>query len=129
MTKTREQTAQELADWNFEIEPDQTKIYWLTPGSEQEGAPIQLLEVSGSASPSLSGSLNPGRVTAFEFGPGQDIPYHSVVAEITASELVRVKAGLLEPPDGWSLKNLKSAKQFGRPRVPRSRRNQLSPGG
>jgi hypothetical protein len=109
--KDRETVAKELAHWHFGVEPELTTIFWVNPDDERSEAPICLLEVTSSIQPPAQ--LNPGAVTAFNFGSTDDTPFLSSVAEVTPAELRLLQLGLLESPTGWIV-DLESARKFSR---------------
>ena len=93
----KDEAVQELVQWHFEVGPRTTDIYrFIADNEDQPEEPIKLMEVS---------ELSPetGRVDAFGFGPAEDFPYSSIVAQVTSRELEQIKAGQLRLPDGWNL--------------------------
>lgn len=101
----KDDVARRLIDWHFQIEPEITKIYRiLAPQEDAPGEPIKLLEVNLA-------TFSTGRVQAFAFGPAADIPYASVVAEVTPDEMEQILAHKMTLPDGWSLE---TAREFTR---------------
>jgi hypothetical protein len=57
---------------------------------------VRLLEVT---------DLTPetGEVYALQFGRTRDLPYVTVVAQITPAEWERIRAGAISLPEGWDL--------------------------
>jgi hypothetical protein len=105
--RSKEDVAQELVDWHFQMEPGIQEIYIISSNLEdEEDDPINLLEVDAQA-------VETGHVDAFRFNPAGDITYPSVVALITPYELEQIKHSALDLPAGWSLEK---AKRIVRPR-------------
>ncbi|HEX2570818.1 MAG TPA: hypothetical protein VH877_14770 [Polyangia bacterium] len=97
--------ADRLIDWHFRVEPEITKIYRIfSPEENAPGEPIKLLEVNLA-------TFCTGSVQAFAFGPADDIPYPSVVAEVTPEEMDQILAHKIALPRGWSIE---AAKEFTR---------------
>jgi hypothetical protein len=59
--------------------------------------------------------LRPGAVTAFSFDPTDDVPFPSLVAEVTHEEFGLLARGFLLAPEGWTI-DLESAREI--PREP-----------
>jgi len=100
----RNDAAVELINWHFEIEPDVTDIYFVNADSDAN-APIILLEVSRS-------TLATGSVEPFSFGSSEEIPFTTVIAEVTPSEFAALSENPALLPKGWSLEK---AERFTRP--------------
>ncbi|HET6387125.1 MAG TPA: hypothetical protein VFJ58_27370 [Armatimonadota bacterium] len=99
----KDEAVKELVRWHLQVDPKTQMIYrFVTENEEQPEEPIKLLEIKDAA-------LETGRVDAFGFGPAEDFPYGSVVAQVTPSELERIKKGEMRLPEGW---NLKTAEVF-----------------
>lgn len=96
--------AKRLSAWHFEVEPGMRQIFYI----ELPGDRFALLEVNEHTPP--TGSVEP-----FVFAPSDDIPYTTVVAEITPDEFQRLRAdpNALPLPEGW---DLSLAKTFDAPR-------------
>jgi hypothetical protein len=93
----KDEVAKRLIDWHFLIEPEITVIYRIiSPNENIAGEPIKLLEVNEAA-------VETGRVQAFGFGPAGDIPFSSVVAQVTSREMQKIRSGEISLPRGWSL--------------------------
>ncbi len=104
MQDAKYDAAKRLSEWHFEVEPGIQKIFYI----ELAGDRFALLEVNEHTPP--TGSVEP-----FVFAPSDDIPYTTVVAEITPDELRRLHNDplALPLPKGW---NLSTARVFDAPR-------------
>lgn len=90
-------TAQRLAAAHRRVEPTIGRIVRLVaPHEDDEHEPIKLLEVNSATSPS---GICP---IAFTAEP-PDIPYPSVVVEVTEDEYGQILRGALPLPEGWRL--------------------------
>lgn len=103
---TKDAAARRLIQWHFKIEPELREVYRILLGDEgsQEG-PIRLLEVNAATVP--TGSVEP-----FTFSPTKEIPFRTVIAEITPEELASFRLNPDALPEGWSLSR---AERFVRP--------------
>jgi hypothetical protein len=91
------ETARLLADAHRTFEPAISRIIRLVADREQDALePVKLLEVNPDTSP--SGILP----IAFGADPPQ-VPFPSVVIEVTETEFEKILAGSLPLPDGWRL--------------------------
>jgi hypothetical protein len=89
--------ARKLAGAHREIEPGISRIVRVIADREQDaGEPVKLLEVNPDTSPS---GIVP---VAFSADPPQ-IPFPSVVIEVTEGEFQKIRAGSLSLPKGWRL--------------------------
>jgi hypothetical protein len=89
--------ARKLAGAHRKVEPGISRILRVIADREQDaGEPVKLLEVNPDTSPS---GIVP---IAFSADPPQ-IPFPSVVIEVTESEFEKIRAGTLALPDGWRL--------------------------
>ncbi|MDQ2687248.1 MAG: hypothetical protein M3Y28_05210 [Armatimonadota bacterium] len=110
-TPTKDEVAQTLIRWHFTIEPATREIYrFLATDEATADEPIKLLEINQA-------TMETGRIDTFPFGPAGDIPYPTVIAQITPEEMQRVRDGSIVLPKGWDLSR---AQQFHRPRGRRS---------
>lgn len=108
----KDDVARRLIDWHFQVEPEITKIYRiLSPQEDAPEEPIKLLEVNLA-------TFSTGSVQAFAFGPADDIPYASVIAEVTPDEMDQILARKIALPHGWSIEH---AREFPRPSQGNSR--------
>lgn len=99
MTNKKDKTALKLAKAHVNVEPSLLKVIRFI--SDQENAveePIKLLEINLETSPS--------GVVPISFGPSPDIPYPSVIVELTEEEYSNLKKGKLKLPDGWDKKEV-----------------------
>jgi hypothetical protein len=104
MRDAKYDAAKRLSDWHFSVEPGMRQIFYIDlPGNR-----IGLLEVNEHTPP--TGSVEP-----FVFAPAEDIPYTTVIAEITPDEFERLRQDprALPLPEGW---NLSTASVFDAPR-------------
>lgn len=98
--------ARRLIEWHFTVEPELREVYRIlmeNEGSQEE--PIRLLEVNAATVPT-------GNVVPFAFSPTQEIPFRTVIAEITPEELDWLRSHPETLPEGWSLSR---AERFVRP--------------
>jgi len=93
----KNETARLLANAHCESEPAIREIIRLVNDTENQSAePIKLLEVNPATSPS--------GILPVVFGPDPpDVPYPSIVVEVTERELDEIRAGRLPLPNGWRL--------------------------
>jgi len=93
----KDEIAQVLADAHRSIEPTITRIVRIVGPNEADGRePIKLLEVNTQATPS--------GIWPIAFTPDPpDIPYGSVVVEVTPDEYNDLIASRLSLPAGWRL--------------------------
>jgi hypothetical protein len=105
--QTKDDAARRLIQWHFTVEPELREVYRIVmddEGSQEE--PIRLLEVNAATVP--TGSVEP-----FGFSPTEEIPFRTVIAEITPEELESVQLNPESLPQGWSLSR---AERFVRPK-------------
>jgi len=91
--RSKDDVAEALIAHHFRIEPGMIEIYRLDDPEDAE-APIRLLEVCLHAVPM-------GKIMGFGFAATAEVPYATVLAEITPSELDQLRATGL--PQGWDL--------------------------
>jgi hypothetical protein len=92
----KDEVARTLADAHRNLEETIARIVRLRGRREQDqNEPIKLLEVNSATSPS--------GIWPIAFGPAEDVPYGSVVVEVTPAEYDAIIAGQLDLPDGWEL--------------------------
>lgn len=102
----KDAAARRLIQWHFRVEPELREVYRIVvdnEGSQEE--PIRLLEVNAATVPT-------GSVEAFTFSPTEEIPFRTVIAEITPEELEVLLSNPEALPKGWSLSR---AERFVRP--------------
>lgn len=93
----KDSIALELANSHRNFEPSINRIVRLVTEAEQdEREPVKLLEVNPATSPSGVFPI------AFAADPPQ-IPYPSVVVEVTEEEFDLIRTGKLALPFGWRL--------------------------
>jgi hypothetical protein len=105
----KDAAARRLIEWHFTVEPELCEVYRIlmeNEGSREE--PIRLLEVNAATVP--TGSVEP-----FAFSPTQEIPFRTVIAEITPEELDSLRLHPETLPEGWSFSR---AERFVRPNSP-----------
>jgi hypothetical protein len=88
--------AKDLVRHHFEIEPHIERIVWLA----SEGDEIRLIEITPEAIPS-------GMVHPFPFHPTPEVPYRTLVADVTPDEWNKIQRQEIPLPQGWSLQNYK----------------------
>ena len=94
---TKDEIAQKLIDWHFEVEPEITEVYrFIAPDEDNVSEPIKLLEVTEA-------TMTVGSVMPFGFGATEEIPYRSVVATITPEEMQQIINREIPLPKGWDL--------------------------
>jgi hypothetical protein len=95
----KDEVARVLADAHRAIEPSITRIVRLVGPNEADGRePIKLLEVNAATSASGIWPI------AFTPDPPQ-VPYGSVVVEVTPAEYHAILARTLLLPEGWQLEH------------------------
>ena len=105
-TLAKDDAARRLIQWHFRVEPELREVYRIvTDDEEAQESPIRLLEVNAATVP--TGSVEP-----FTFSPTQEIPFRTVIAEITPEELESLWSKPEDLPKGW---NLSRAERFVRP--------------
>ena len=97
MPTKKDEIAQKLIEWHFEVEPEITKVYrFIAPNEESDSEPIKLLEVTEA-------TLTAGYVMPFGFGATEEFPYRSVIATITPEEMQQIESLEIPLPTGWDL--------------------------
>ncbi len=92
-----------IASLHGQMEPSLVAVYLLRSSRKEEAdEPIKLLEVNQVA---FAGGVIP-----VHFGPVGEVPYPSVIIELTPEEFASLQAGELSLPHGWRL----DRKLFGR---------------
>lgn len=103
----KDAAARRLIQWHFSVEPELREVYRIVmddEGSQEE--PIRLLEINAA-------TVATGSVEPFAFSPTEEIPFRTVIAEITPEELESVRSNPDVLPKGWSLSR---AERFVRPK-------------
>jgi hypothetical protein len=91
--RSKNDVAEELIAHHFRVEPGMVEIYRLDDPDDAQ-APIRLLEVCLHAVPM-------GKIMGFGFAASAEVPYTTIVAEITPGELDQLRATGF--PEGWDL--------------------------
>jgi hypothetical protein len=107
MTRDRNDAAKRLIHWHFEIEPELQEVWLIIDDGTSPDEPIKLLEVN-AATPA-TGSVEP-----FSFPPADDIPYRTIIAEVTPEEFEALRERPNDLPPGWDLSR---ARRFQRPKA------------
>ena len=94
----KDEAAKNLAKAHSDLEPGIVKVFAIQESQEQEvleSTPIKLLEVNTNTSPS--------GIIPIQFGPNPsfNVPYPSVIVEITPAELDLLRQNQLSLPSGW----------------------------
>ncbi|HEY4120608.1 MAG TPA: hypothetical protein VGM56_22240 [Byssovorax sp.] len=106
MNISKDAAARELAEWHLKVEPALERVYRIVTSTEDApGEPIKLLEVNPA-------TVTTGSVEPFAFGASREVPFPTVIAEVTPEEFTRIEQKQLSLPQGWSLED---AQVFTRP--------------
>lgn len=106
--RSKEQVASELIRDHFNVEPYLTEVWRiLTEDEASPTEPIKLLEVNVA-------TVATGSITPFAFAPTRDVPYSTMVAEVTPEEFASARVDPSTLPLGWSLSEGR-ATRFERP--------------
>ena len=101
----KDQVAFDLVKSHFDVEPHLKEIWRIDNENEfSPTEPIKLLEVNVA-------TVATGSITPFEFAPTQEVPFPTLVAEVTPEEFEKLSADPQRLPAGWSLR---TAKKFTR---------------
>ena len=104
--RVKDAAARRLIEWHFTVEPELREVYRIVGDNEESGEePIRLLEVNAA-------TVSTGSVEPFAFSPTEEIPFRTVIAEITPEELESLRRHPETLPEGW---NLSRAQRFVRP--------------
>lgn len=90
--------AMKLAALHYEIEPTIRGIYAIRESPQSEAlptTPIKLLEVN-DATPAMG-------IEPLQFGPSEEIPFSTIIIEVTPAEFEQIKIRQLGLPNGWQL--------------------------
>lgn len=97
--------AEELIRWHFEVEPALVRVLRvLGPNEDDPDEPIKLIEVN-------TATLATGHFEAYGFAPTRDVPFRTLIAEVTPDELARWRAES-SLPKGW---DVDGARHYERP--------------
>lgn len=96
MIKGKDKVARHLAERHSQVEESIVKVVRLNSKEENAIAePIKLLEINLDA-------ISMGIMPVF-FGTSKDIPYATVVVEVTKDEYTDIMSGRLKLPDDWQI--------------------------
>jgi hypothetical protein len=102
----KDAVARRLIQLHFNVEPELREVYRIVMADEGSfKEPIRLLEVNAA-------TVATGSVEPFTFSPTAEVPFPTVIAEITPEELQNIRSHPETLPQGW---NLSSAERFVRP--------------
>ena len=90
---TYSEAVQTLAAWHRASPQPPERIFWFP---DPQSAEIRLIEVTSSVAD--AGELYPIR-----FGATAELPFATVVAEVTLDEWRAIEVGRMDLPNGWSL--------------------------
>jgi hypothetical protein len=104
----KEQVAAELIKTHFTVEPHLSEVWRIVGDNEASPTePIKLLEVNDATVATAS-------IVPFCFTPTKDVPFPTVIIEMTSEEFAAVTKDPSRLPNGWSLRN-GHAHRFPRP--------------
>lgn len=93
----KDEAAALLIEWHFHIEPHLREVFRILSDNENaDGEPIKLLAINEATIP--TGSIEP-----FMFAGTEEVPFTTVIAEITPDELAVFRDDPRAFPVGWSL--------------------------
>ncbi len=108
MAITKNETARELVEWHFRVEPDLKQVLRIFADAEDApDEPIKLLEANVA-------TVATGSVEPFAFSPSEAVPFPTVIAEVTPEEFESIQRNEIKLPSGWSLNK---AQLFERPQA------------
>ncbi len=94
---SKEQVARELVQAHFQVEPHLVVVWRIVSDNEAlPTEPIKLLEVNEA-------TVATGSITPFAFAPSNDVPYPTMIAEITPEEFDAAKREPARLPHGWRI--------------------------
>jgi len=98
----KDTVAAELISWHFKVEPGLVTVYRVTNANESDPKePIKLIEVNEQ-------TVSTGQFEAFGFAATPDVPFPTLIAEVTPDEFAELqRSGGI--PRGW---DIASAQQF-----------------
>jgi hypothetical protein len=92
----KNEVARRLADAHRQVEPSIVSIVRIESPSEESAAePVKLLEVNRDTPPA--------GIVPVAFGPDGQVPFASIVVEVTPEEFEMLQHHQLELPSGWRL--------------------------
>lgn len=94
--------AADLINWHFKVEPGLVTVYRVTNENEADPKePIKLIEVNAQ-------TVATGSFEAYGFAPTRDVPFPTLIAEVTPDEFAELRqSGKI--PRGW---DIAGAKQY-----------------
>jgi hypothetical protein len=98
----KDSVAADLVRWHFRVEPGLVTVYRVTNDKEADPKePIKLIEINAQ-------TIATGRFEAYGFAPTPEVPYPTLIVEVTPAEFVELReSGKI--PDNW---DIAGAKQF-----------------
>ncbi len=90
--------AEELIHEHFELDPSLEKVIWI---NADKAADIRLLEITPDTFPA-------GEVLSYYFPPDDELPYATILAQITPEEWQKVLRKEISLPESWTLENYKT---------------------
>jgi len=98
----KDSIAADLINWHFKVEPGLVTVYRVTNDNEADPKePIKLIEVNAQ-------TVATGTFEAYGFAPTREVPFPTLIAEVTPDELVELRRSGKLPP-GW---DIAGAKQY-----------------
>jgi hypothetical protein len=92
----KDHVARSLAQYHSKAEPSMVLILRLrSPNEDDSNEPIKFLEVNAAAVPA--------GIEPVTFGPNRDVPYATIVVEVTPGEYEQIKNGDLKLPTEWKV--------------------------
>ncbi len=105
---SKDAVATELIRAHFDVEPHLTEVWRIFGDNEASPTePIKLLEVNVA-------TVATGSITPSSFTPTHDVPFPTIIVELTPQEFEAVKQDPSKLPRGWSL-SVGRASRFERP--------------
>jgi hypothetical protein len=89
--------AEDLIQEHFELEPSLEQVVWI---DSDKAAEIRLLEITPETFPA-------GEVLSYYFPPDDELPYATILAQITPEEWQKILRKEISLPEGWTLDNYK----------------------
>lgn len=101
----KDSVAEDLIRWHFQVEPGLVRVYRVISKNEDDPRePIKLIEVNDQ-------TVSTGSFEAYGFAPTLDVPFPTLIAEVTPGELEELRrSGRI--PEGWDVEH---AIQYQRP--------------
>lgn len=98
----KDTVAADLINWHFKVEPGLVTVYRVTNENEADPKePIKLIEVNAQ-------TVATGSFEAYGFAPTREVPFPTLIAEVTPDEFAELcRSGKIPP--GW---DIAGAKQY-----------------